>query len=45
MIRIITKTKMIDQGIHAGIAGSTVMVIGDLAVQFSSVATTYAVKF
>ena len=39
-----TNTRMIDQGIHAGIAGSTVMLIGALPVQFPLVATTYAVK-
>jgi len=38
-------TSMIDQGIQAGIAGSTVTLIVALAVQFPPVATTYAVKF
>jgi hypothetical protein len=37
-------TRMIDHGIHAGIAGSTVMAIGTLAVQFSPLATTNTVK-
>jgi hypothetical protein len=45
MISISTKTKIIDHGIHAGIAGSTVMLIADLTVQFRPVATTDAVKF
>jgi hypothetical protein len=35
---------MIDQGTQAGIAGSTVMLIEVLEVQFASVATTNAVK-
>ena len=38
------KTRMIDQGIQAGIAGSTVTVIGTRSVQFPAVAATYAVK-
>ena len=38
------KTRMIDQGIHAGIAGSTVTLIDALSVQLPAVATTYAVK-
>jgi len=36
--------RIIDQGIHADIAGSTVMSIGTLLVQFPLVATIYAVK-
>ncbi|HMK82855.1 MAG TPA: hypothetical protein VK503_03995 [Candidatus Bathyarchaeia archaeon] len=35
---------MIDHGIHAGIAGTTVMLIGALTVEFPLVATTNAVK-
>ena len=37
-------TKMIDHGIQAGIAGSTVMLMGDFTVQFLLLATTNAVK-
>jgi len=37
-------TRMIDHGIHAGIAGTTVMLIGALTVEFPSLATTNAVK-
>ena len=43
--RMMINTRMIDQGIHADIAGSTVTLIGVLLVQFLDVATTYAVKF
>lgn len=44
MMNISVNTSTIDHGIHAGIAGSTVMLIGDLAVQFRLIATTKAVK-
>ena len=37
-------TRMIDHGIHAGIAGTTVMLIGALTVEFPLFATTNAVK-
>jgi hypothetical protein len=37
--------RMIDHGIQAGIAGSTVIIMGAFAVQFPLLATTKPVKF
>jgi hypothetical protein len=44
MMSIRMNTRIIDHGIHAGIAGTTVTLIGTLTVELPLFATTNAVK-